>query len=168
MGYLLNLLSDKLEQSPSEETEFVLRQADIINAFLLQCVDLPPEFIEQTVEKISRGCGLLQSNMNHSTARFRAQTLCTGERGRPALIITHDQLEFLLELKFSVPDMARLLCVSKSTVKRRLRKFSLSVRQTYCVISDEDLRKHIEEFTLEFPNCGFRVASGFLQARGVR
>lgn len=142
MGYLLNLLSDKLEQSPSEETEFVLRQADIINAFLLQCVDLPPEFIEQTVEKISRG--------------------------RPALIITHDQLEFLLELKFSVPDMARLLCVSKSTVKRRLREFSLSVRQTYCVISDEDLRKHIEEFTLEFPNCGFRVASGFLQARGVR
>ncbi|CAM4574337.1 unnamed protein product [Leuciscus chuanchicus] len=64
--------------------------------------------------------------------------------------------------------MARLLGVSRSTVKRRLREFSLSVSQAYSVISDEDLRQHLEEFTSRFPNSGFRLASGLLRARGVR
>ncbi|KAL0992410.1 hypothetical protein UPYG_G00092900 [Umbra pygmaea] len=164
----LNLLSENLEQSPSEQTETVLQQAENIMAFLLQCVDLPHESIEPTIEKISRACGLLEANMNSTTTRFRVPALCTRDRGRPALIITYDQLEFLLELQFSVPDMARLLCVSKSTVKRRLREFSLSVRQGYSIISDEDLRQHLEEFNSQFPNSGFRLASGFLRARGIR
>uniref|UniRef100_A0A9J7YNN7 Integrase catalytic domain-containing protein n=1 Tax=Cyprinus carpio carpio TaxID=630221 RepID=A0A9J7YNN7_CYPCA len=129
--------------------------------FLLQCVDLPLECIDQAIEKISRACGLLQANMNDATTRFRIPALCSGERGRPTLIVTYDQLEFLLELHFSVPDMARLLGVSKSTVKRRLCEYSLSVRQAYSVISDEDLKKHLEDFITQFPNSGYRVASGF-------
>uniref|UniRef100_A0A8C1YI89 Integrase catalytic domain-containing protein n=1 Tax=Cyprinus carpio TaxID=7962 RepID=A0A8C1YI89_CYPCA len=136
--------------------------------FLLQCVDLPLECIDQAIEKISRACGLLQANMNDATTRFRIPALCSGERGCPTLIVTYDQLEFLLELHFSVPDMARLLGVSKSTVKRRLREYSLSVRQAYSVISDEDLKKHLEDFITQFPNSGYRVASGFLRARGVK
>jgi len=168
LGGFLSLLSENLEKKLSEQTEIILRQAENIMEFLLQCVDLPLECIDQAIEKISRACGLLQANMNDATTRFRIPALCSGERGRPTLIVTYDQLEFLLELHFSVPDMARLLGVSKSTVKRRLREYSLSVRQAYSVISDEDLKKHLEDFITQFPNSGYRVASGFLRARGVR
>lgn len=162
LGGFLSLLSENLEKKLSEQTEIILRQAENIMEFLLQCVDLPLECIDQAIEKISRACGLLQANMNDATTRFRIPALCSGERGRPTLIVTYDQLEFLLELHFSVPDMARLLGVSKSTVKRRLREYSLSVRQAYSVISDEDLKKHLEDFITQFPNSGYRVASGFL------
>lgn len=168
LGGFLNLLSENLEQNASEQTEIVLRQAENIMEFLLRVVDMPElplECIDQAMEKISRACGLLQAN---TTTRFRIPALHCGERGRPTLIVTYDQLEFLLELHFSVPDMARLLGVSKSTIKRRLREFNLSVREAYTVISDEDLRQHLEDLISLFPNSGYRVASGFLRARAVR
>ncbi|KAK9977024.1 hypothetical protein ABG768_018845 [Culter alburnus] len=72
--------------------------------------------------------------MNDATTRFRIPALCSGERGRPTLIVTYDQLEFLLELHFSVPDMARLLGVSKSTVKRRLREYTSNCTLIACQV----------------------------------
>uniref|UniRef100_A0A8C2DVV3 Integrase catalytic domain-containing protein n=1 Tax=Cyprinus carpio TaxID=7962 RepID=A0A8C2DVV3_CYPCA len=149
LGGFLSLLSENLEKNCQNKLKlFSVRQKTLWNFYCNVLICLLT-------------CGLLQANMNDATTRFRIPALCSGERGRPTLIVTYDQLEFLLELHFSVPDMARLLGVSKSTVKRRLCEYSLSVRQAYSVISDEDLKKHLEDFITQFPNSGYRVASGF-------
>ena len=53
------------------------------------------------------------------------QTLKTfsDDRGRPRYNIPREQLELFLELGFSVPQMANMLGVSQSTVKRRMSTY---------------------------------------------
>ncbi|XP_042578563.1 uncharacterized protein LOC109090966 [Cyprinus carpio] len=47
--------------------------------------------------------------------------LVGGSSGRPRFSITEEQLRFLIEYNFSTRQMAEILCVSRRTVKRRLR-----------------------------------------------
>ena len=56
--------------------------------------------------------------------------------GRPKLNITHEQLEHLLAVGFSGPNVTDVLGVSLSTVRRRMSEYGLSVRALYSVISD--------------------------------
>eukprot|EP00794_Sanderia_malayensis_P001848 gene1848-2081_t len=90
------------------------------------------------------------------------------QRGGPAFIITKDQLEFYLENGFGVRDVAKMLSVSKSTVKRRLHTFGLSVGMTYTKISDEALDDKIEALVSQFPNCGYRRMYGLLMSHCIK
>lgn len=47
--------------------------------------------------------------------------LVRGSSGRPRFSITEEQLRFLIEYNFSTRQMAEILCVSRWTVKHRLR-----------------------------------------------
>lgn len=49
-----------------------------------------------------------------------------GNRGRPVYDITKDQLEYLVDLSFTGTEMAKLLQVSHSTIKRRLRSVNFN------------------------------------------
>ena len=98
------------------------------------------------------------------------QTLKTfsDDRGRPRYNIPREQLELFLELGFSVPQMANMLGVSQSTVKRRMLTYSLSIRHTYTNISREDLDSEVSNVLEMFPNCGYRRMIGYLSARELR
>lgn len=61
----------------------------------------------------------------------QAQVHLTGAVGRPAFGISCHQLQYLIESRFSVPQIAELLCLSVSTVRRRMSAFNLSIRATY-------------------------------------
>ena len=58
---------------------------------------------------------------------YIAGQVFTGERGRPKYNVPQDQLEYFLQKRFSVKEIAEMLGVSKRTVERRVNGFGLSV-----------------------------------------
>ncbi|XP_052240257.1 uncharacterized protein LOC127850897 isoform X3 [Dreissena polymorpha] len=89
-------------------------------------------------------------------------------RGRPVYVISREQLEFFIEAGFTRRQMADLLHVSDSSVKRRLRSFGLKLRQTYSVLSNNALDDLVREVTQGNPSLGQRMVQGLLQSRGHR
>ena len=98
----------------------------------------------------------------------QADKVFTGERGRPKLNIPQDQLEFLVEKKFKVREMALLFGTSTRTIERRLCEFGLSIGATYAELSDAQLDAVIGDIVRDFPNVGYKRLTGLLQARGLR
>ena len=92
--------------------------------------------------------------------------ILTDSVGRPKYI-SRAQLEELLQSRFSVPDIAHLVGVSVSTIRRRMT-FNLSVRQTYTPMSDDDLDRIIMEAQERFPNWGNRLMYGYLISLRIR
>ena len=92
----------------------------------------------------------------------------TGAVGRPAFGISSHQLKYLIENRFSVPQIAELLGVSVSTVRRRMSAFNLSIRATYAPINDDRLDELIIGVQHQFPNWGNRQMYGHLLSLGIR
>lgn len=91
-----------------------------------------------------------------------------GRRGRPRFNLPEDQLQFLLERGFTIPDISRMLSVSVRTIERRLHDFGLSAAQTYSHIDDESLDRITQEILRDFPSFGYRRMTGALMSRGIR
>ena len=75
--------------------------------------------------------------------RVTSRRLLRGNMGRPRFDIEQDQLEYLLDLCFTCPDIARLLGVSLRTVRRRMEEFGICVRDRYSSISDAELDEEL-------------------------
>lgn len=90
-----------------------------------------------------------------------------GRRGRPKYNITRHQLNVLLEMQFTVPQIAQLLQVSCRTIFRRLSEFNLSVTGLYSTIRDADLDELVVSSLQEHPNIGYRMMRSRLSVRGV-
>ena len=74
----------------------------------------------------------------------------------------------MLEENFSVPDIAKILGVSVSTIRRRMTDFGLSVHQMYTKISSEELQRIIGEVQSKHPYWGNRMMNGYLKSIGIR
>ena len=92
----------------------------------------------------------------------------TGGRGQPKYLIPRDHLQFYVEKRFTVTNMATLLGVSIITVERRLQEHGLSIRQTFSSMTNDELDNIVQSILLEFPNTGYRRMTGFLQSRELR
>lgn len=108
------------------------------------------------------------SSHSHSSSARMADQIFTGQRGRPKYILPQEQLEFLVERRFSVPQISKLLGVSPRTVERRLSKYGMSIRQTYADLNDNDLDELVRCILRDFPNAGYKRMTGLLFARGIR
>ena len=75
---------------------------------------------------------------------FSPYLIRTGNAGSPKLEVCKGQLNHFIENGFSIRQMASMLNVSKSTIKRRLFEFGLKIKQTYTLISNEELDLLIE------------------------
>jgi len=95
-------------------------------------------------------------------------SILTGSVGRPKFDISCQQLEELLQSRFSVPDIAQLIGVSISTIRRQMASSNLSVRQTYTSISDDELDRLIMEVQERFPNWGNHLMYGYLIPPNIR
>lgn len=116
-------------------------------------------------------CQFIDSLMVHYpavTSRCSAQLLITGGVGRPAFEIPRGQLQYLIDSRFSVPQIAQLLGVSVSTVRRRMSSYNLSIRSTYSPMSDDQLDELVATVQQQFPNWGNRQMYGHLLSRGIR
>lgn len=92
----------------------------------------------------------------------------TGLVGRPCFRIPQEQLSYLIQNGFSVPQVADMLGVSIRTVRRRMDDYDLSIRAQYCSLSDSELDDIVAEIQSQFPMCGNRQMVGHLLARGYR
>ena len=88
--------------------------------------------------------------------------------GRPSFAVYPEQLLFLIEIGFSVPQMADMIGVSVRTIRRRMSDFGLAIRAQYSAISDTDLDRIVSEIQTLFPMCGNRQMRGHLLSRGYR
>lgn len=125
----------------------------------------------ETLEAVGIGLTLLQNVQNSSEERgsdYRPGLLPASSRGRPRLDVSSTQLEYLLHLGFSCPQIAGLLGVSLSTIRRRMTYCNLSVSSVYSQISDNELDKLVADIKHAFPNCGYRLMHGHLLNQGHR
>ena len=74
----------------------------------------------------------------------------------------------LLNYQFSVPDIARALGVSKSTIFRCMNKYGLAARNNSPLISDEELDSKVREILTQFPNAGYRRVISQLSVAEVK
>eukprot|EP00794_Sanderia_malayensis_P002134 gene2134-2422_t len=99
---------------------------------------------------------------------YQSPKLKSGCRGRPSFILTKPQLEFYLEHNFSVPTISKILSVSESTIKRRLKKHNLSISETYSDVNDDELDREVKELISKNPNCGYRRMHGLLSSISIK
>uniref|UniRef100_A0A7M5XKU5 Integrase catalytic domain-containing protein n=2 Tax=Clytia hemisphaerica TaxID=252671 RepID=A0A7M5XKU5_9CNID len=93
----------------------------------------------------------------------------TGRVGRPKIMISREQLLFLLTYDFTYADIARIFCVNAQTIRRRMREFNIDEDfKRYTDISDENLDSIVREITLSFPSTGIRNMKGFLASMDIR
>ena len=138
-------IANGLEDSEKEALEYIAQAHYSIN----NCAD-----------------SALSQNDFHTPAQ--AQLLYTGAVGRPSFDIPHSQLQNLIEWRFSVPQIAQLMGVSHSTIRRSMSRYSLSIRATYSSISDEELDHLVATAQQQFPNWGNRQMFGRLISQGIR
>ena len=100
--------------------------------------------------------------------RFQTTTGGGGNRGRPKFIISQEQLEYLISNGFSAVDIGRLLQVSLSTVRRRLRNYGIDTSRPFSDLCDEKLSELLREIRKDNPRSGYRMMLGHLRARGYR
>ena len=66
---------------------------------------------------------------------YRAPTVHEGTSGRPRFDIPRNMLACLLEIQFTVPQIANILSVSACTL-RRMSDYILSVRDFYSLMTN--------------------------------
>ena len=99
---------------------------------------------------------------------YRVDQVPHGGRGRPKFVVSREQLQYLLERGFSVPDVAQLLGLSLRTTERRLQEFGISSGQFFTTIDNETLDRTVETILRSFPSYGCRRMTGSLLSRGIK
>ena len=77
-----------------------------------------------------------------------------------------DDVEFLLQINFSVVKISKILGVSRSTIYRRLEENGRCI-QKYSLISNDLLDVEVGRICREFPHDGEVMISGHLVHRGI-
>ena len=101
--------------------------------------------------------------------RYEVQVMDIDDRvGRPRLDIPKEQLEYLLAMGFSGPQISNAVGASLSTIRRRMTQYGLNVGSLYSDITDQELDSVVSQIKVLFPNCGFHMMQGHLFTQGHR
>ena len=119
----------------------------------MMCIEIFPQ--QETFSK----------NLGRTSARTRRVN--TSIRGRPSYDITQDQLQSLISLRFTVPQIAELLQVSTRTIERRLAEYNMSA-SILSIIADEKLDNEVGSIKSFHPNCGSKNLAGYLASSNIR
>ena len=111
---------------------------------------------QDTLEAIGRSLSVfeeLQQQLMDAAPRaaYEPGLITTGSVGRPRLDVRKDQLEYLLGVGFSTPQIATTIGVSLSTVRRRMTEYGLSVGALYSDIPDQELDSIVTQIKVFFP-----------------
>ena len=109
-----------------------------------------------------------QNEAETDPPQYSPPTRYMGCVGQPRFDIPQQQLATLVESGFTGPQMANIIGVSLSTVRRRMAQFGLSISAEYASLSDDDLHKLVREIKHQFPTCGYKQMQGHLQFLGYR
>lgn len=121
--------------------------------------------VQATLTELRETQELIRRSHDHESS---PAVIHSGLPGRPSYNIPADNLVFLLENRFTVPQIASVMGVSVRTVRRRMSDIDVFVRQQYSDITDQDLDHLIAQIQHQFPSCGNQQMLGHLQSRGFR
>ena len=91
--------------------------------------------VAQTIEEVRQ----LQQSIAVSVTGYMSPVVSDRIVGRSQYIIPQDVLGSLLEIGFSVPQIASILSASIRTVRRRLTKYGLTICAMYSILSQQEL-----------------------------
>ena len=104
----------------------------------------------------------------NSLSDYHPPMMCLRTVGRPRFVISRQQLDFLVENNFTVPQMSLILGVSSRTIERRLSENGIYIRARYADLIDAELHRIVSEIQEEYPSCGNQQMRGHLLSRGYR
>ena len=87
--------------------------------------------------------------------------------GRPQIIVSIEDIEYLRGLHFRWTKIASILGISRSTLYRRLEEEGIELSDTYSQVSDNDLDHTIAGIKQSHPNDGERLITGHLYRLGI-
>ena len=93
----------------------------------------------------------------------------SGLVGRPRLAVNLVQVEFLRSWRFSWTRIAFTLCISRTTLWRRLKEagYDFGTDGRFSDISEDSLKEEILVIKDNFPACGERMVIGCLRSKGI-
>lgn len=167
MERLLNKLESALNQQPLnlEYLEFLTRHELILfESFSEQIGN-----VSEITEALRSLHLLVQAEMNASSFHIvEHETEVSLGPGPPKIKIEKEKLKILLDTHLPVSCIAKCLGVSRKTVCRRMQEFDLSVRGSYCTMTDQELDNVILAIKSQMPNAGYRMVRGHLVSMGLR
>ncbi|PFX27789.1 hypothetical protein AWC38_SpisGene7463 [Stylophora pistillata] len=134
------------------------RIVTVLLGVLSRYTQAKPDFdipVNSVIEKLRYAQNIIVQLDKDVYSGNKPEKVYSGCKGRPSFNIPKEQLEMFLEYNFSVPQIAEMLGVSLSTIKRRFRDYDLSVSQTYSAIGDNELDEiiqQLEQFIIGWDN----------------
>ncbi|KAK3737739.1 hypothetical protein QZH41_018283 [Actinostola sp. cb2023] len=140
--YVLSVIHDTKERidqiHDSGDISSLVLRLEYLNRTIVNRGELPDSIVSTIGQVIALLSDLdRRLSTDRGTERNVAERVLTGGRGRPSFLIKEEQLSFLIDTGFTVPQMSQMLGVSTRTVERRMSAFgiSISVIVVYIVIS---------------------------------
>ena len=164
-----HLMNSYVETRAPEELDHLIYQLERLYRMLI-VVECDTGLIETVAHVTNALQGAQDSSVTfRGTEPLSRPILITnGKRGRPYYEVHKEQIEYLLQVRFSCPEIAMIVGVSLSTIRRRMALYGLSVQSLYSNMSDDELDEVIKKICIAFPNSGFRMMEGHLLSRGYR
>jgi hypothetical protein len=156
----------EIESNHNWELEYIHSKLQWFSHLLVRYSSIYP-FDHEIETLVTAACNCFDPDIAHGENR-RQWVQSYGQKGRPRIIVPQEQLEFLVGLGFSTVNMASLLGVSQSTIKRHLSDFGIPIRCSYTEMTDNELDGVILSVLQDFPNTGYKRMTGFLRSRGIR
>jgi hypothetical protein len=111
ISYMLSVISDNDVDRVLLSAEWLLRDVLLIEHLL------PGSYGSELVDSVGEVVTDVQKEADRRKLARR--------RGRPAIEIAEDQLAMLIEHRFSLADIARMMNVSARTIRRRVLQYGL-------------------------------------------
>ncbi|XP_067054671.1 uncharacterized protein [Acropora muricata] len=148
----------------------VVYRTDWLYNCLVRYLGVNDSVSDQLVSLVRDAKDQLDVLVHQDTASYsyRVEQVPHGGRGRPKFVVSREQLQYLLERGFSVPDVAQLLGLSLRTAERRLQEFGISSGQFFTTIDNETLDRTVQTILRRFPSYGYRRMTGSLLSRGIK
>ncbi|KAK7162201.1 hypothetical protein R3I94_004754 [Phoxinus phoxinus] len=124
---------------------------------LVSCLSDLRAFVRQSVSLDER-----------RTDAFTVPRSSSGQRGRPKITVTRQQLEFLVTQGYTIKRMAQLLGCSASFLYKRTKALGLPTRNSMSrSLTDEELEQHIRRLHGLYPRSGNEMMRALLRAEGL-
>jgi hypothetical protein len=87
--------------------------------------------------------------------------------GRPRKIVNQDELERFLHLNIPICEIAKQLCVARSTIYNSIAQYGINYER-FSRMSQADIEREVELIKKDHPNAGEVMVQGHLTSRGLQ
>ncbi|KAA0706662.1 hypothetical protein E1301_Tti014012 [Triplophysa tibetana] len=129
---------------------------------------LSGETMDNLIRSLTDLRAVLRQYVEVREEAYTVPRICSGPRGRPKIMVSRQQLEFLMTQGFTIKRMARLLGCSASFLYKRTKALGMPIRNSRSSsLTDEELEQHIQRLHNLYPRSGSEIMRALLRAEGL-